>query len=142
MKGPYDDIINMPRHVSETRPRMSMYDRAAQFSPFAALTGYEAVVKEAARLTDSRPELAEGEAERINLGLSALAMRMDEQPRAEITYFLPDDRKSGGAFVHVSGRVKRIDEYERTVVFTDGTAVPIEDILKIETELPGEDAEY
>ena len=109
MKGPYDDIINLPHHVSETRPRMSLYDRAAQFSPFAALTGYEAVIKETARLTESRPEPGEGEAERINAGLSALSLHIREQPWAEITYFLPDEKKSGGAFVSVSGRVKRID---------------------------------
>lgn len=139
MKGPYDDIINLPHHVSETRPRMSLYDRAAQFSPFAALTGYEAVIRETARLTESRPEPSEGEAERINAGLSALSLHIGEQPWAEITYFLPDGKKSGGALVRVSGRVKRVDEYERAVVLTDGTDIPIDDITDIDAGPYGEE---
>ena len=128
----YEDIINMPHHVSASRPRMSMIDRAAQFSPFAALTGYDAAVKETARLTDSRIELDEYEKvaldEKLRIAL--------EHPEAEITilYFKPDERKSGGAYINVAGRIRKIDDYERLVILQNGLKIPIEDIMDIAGE--------
>ena len=129
----YDDIINMPHHVSVSRPRMSMIDRAAQFSPFAALTGYDAAVKETARLTDSRIELDEYEKVALDEKLR-IALK---NPATEITilYFKPDERKAGGAFVTAYGEVKKIDEYLGKVIMEDGSIIPIGDIYEINTEL-------
>ena len=130
----YDDIINLPHHTSTTHPHMSAYDRAAQFSPFAALTGYEDAVSETARLTDKKVELDEYSkadlSERLNLILDTL----DEQPQVSITYFLPDKKKSGGAYITATGCVKKIDEYEHIVVMRDATKISIDDILKISSE--------
>ena len=103
----YDDIINLPRHVSPTRQRMSMHDRAAQSAPFAALVGYDDAVAETARLTESRPELDEKEQKSINECLAYIANHIKEQPEARIKYFVPDEHKSGGAFIEVSGKVKK-----------------------------------
>ncbi|MCD7946515.1 MAG: YolD-like family protein [Clostridiales bacterium] len=131
MRNDYQDIINLPHHVSETRPHMSMRDRAAQFSPFAALTGYDAAVQETARLTDQRVELDEemkqSLSERLNLIQENLAMA----PVVEITYFIPDERKKGGAYSTATGAVKKIDEYQRLVVLRDGTNVPMDEITEI-----------
>ena len=123
----YDDIINLPHHVSPTRQRMSMLDRAAQFAPFAALTGYEAAVGETARLTAERRE----EAEELNRRLAALIANLPDRPEATIEYFVPDDRKSGGAYVTVTGRVRHISVPEKTLVMEDGTVIGFEDIAAI-----------
>lgn len=128
----YDNIINLPHHVSETRPRMSQRDRAAQFSPFAALTGYDSEIKETARLTDEKLELDDYAISRIDSCLQILIDNAQERPTISITFFKADERKSGGAYVTVSGDFRRIDESNRTVVLTDGTTIPIEDIYALE----------
>lgn len=130
--GAYDDIIDLPHHVSTTRPRMSRLDRAAQFAPFAALTGYGAAIKETARLTDERVELGEYELMELNAGIHMLMERIDEHPQVEITYFKPDERKDGGAYLTVKSRAKRLNEYERFLLLEDGTEIPFDDIYKIE----------
>ena len=102
----YDDIIRLPHHVSQNHPQMSMLDRAAQFAPFAALAGYEAAVGETARLTSERRELDAQEAEELNRRLAALISLLPDRPEATLEYFVPDDRKAGGAYVTVTGRVR------------------------------------
>jgi hypothetical protein len=135
MKTPYDDIIGLPHHVSSSRPRMSAHNRAAQFAPFAALTGYDAAVSETARLTGKYVELDDGEKEAINERLRMVQECIDQQPEIHITYFVPDKKKAGGAYVDASGLVKKIDSYGRFVVMCDGTNIPIDEIIRIEGEL-------
>lgn len=127
----YDDILHLPHPVSRRRGRMSNADRAAQFSPFAALTGFDATIEEAARLTDRRIELDEGGKELLNEKLQEILETIHTQPRVTITHFIYDERKAGGAYISTTGRVKKIDEYSRSVLFTDGTAIPISEILDI-----------
>ena len=129
MKDQYDDIINLPHHVSKTRPQMSMVDRAAQFSPFAALTGFDGVVAETARLTEERPEMSEEQKAAINDALMELLSRIRERPEAEIVYFRPDARKAGGECVTKRGNVRRIDEANREMLFADGEKVQLESIV-------------
>ena len=128
----YADIINMPHYTSPTRARMAISDRAAQFSPFAALTGYDSAVREAGRLTDRKIELTEDMKSIINEKLHILREGLDQKLGVVITYFVPDGRKEGGEYVTVSGIVKDINEYERTVILLDKTEIPIDDILEIE----------
>ena len=135
MNMPYEDILHLPHHVSEKHPPMSRLDRAAQFSPFAALTGYEAAVEETARLTDRRIELDESERGAIDLRLTLVQEQLPEPTEVTITYFVLDKKKTGGAYVSVSGTVKKIDDYERMVILRDGTSIPIDDILHINGEL-------
>ena len=135
MKGKYDDIINLPHHVSTKRPQMSMQDRAAQFSPFAALTGYDAAVKEAARLTDSRTELSDDELSILNIKFQILLEHLREKPNVSFTYFKPDEKKSGGKYVTLRGIVKKADTFKRLVVMQDDTGIPMDDILDIEGEI-------
>lgn len=130
-KSPYEDIIYLSHHVSTKRPQMSLHDRAAQFAPFAALTGHEEAVKETARLTDNRIELDENEIQLLDQKLQYLEAQ-SEAPVVEITYFLPDQRKSGGEYIEVQGRLKRIDPYSHSLRMEDGTEIPITDILKID----------
>ena len=127
----YDDIINLPHHVSPTRQRMSMHDRAAQFAPFAALVGYDDAVAETARLTESRPELDEQEQRELNARLCALADHIQDQPEVRIRYFVPDERKSGGAIVKICGKIKRISQAERSIIMFDGTEISIPDLIEI-----------
>lgn len=131
----YADIINLPHHELTTRQRMPLINRAASFAPFAALTGYDEAVKETARLTDARIELDEGSKEILNDKLRIAEDRADEQPEVSITYFLPDKKKSGGAHITTKAVIKRIDEYERLVIFTDKSSIPIDDIYEIEGEI-------
>ncbi len=112
-----------------------MIDRAAQFSPFAALTGYDAVVKESARLTDRKIELSEDEKTVLDEHLRLLSNALPQQPEAAFTYFLPDSRKEGGAYVTVTGRLKRVDELRRVILLVDSTEIPIDDILDIQSKL-------
>ena len=107
MNNRYDEIINLPHHVSKTRPRMPMSDRAAQFAPFAALTGYDSAIKETGRLTDERIELDEGALTALNMRYQLLMDALDEEPEVEITYFKPDERKAGGEYVTAPARSKR-----------------------------------
>jgi hypothetical protein len=131
----YDDMIDMKNPTPTCRPRMSMVDRGAQFAPLAALTGYEAVVEEAARLTDARLELSEDMKTMLNDKMQMILDNLENEPFVTITYFVPDKRKAGGAYVDVSAIVERIDEYERCIVMTEGTKIPIEQIRAIEGEL-------
>lgn len=127
----YSDIINLPHHQSKTRPHMSNYNRAAQFAPFAALTGHSEAIDETARLTDSKIELDEYQKAELNDRLLLLA-NFGNQENAYITYFVPDEKKSGGAYITKTGIVVKIREYEKDVIFEDGTEVPIDDIVAIE----------
>ena len=131
----YDDIMNLPHHQSQRRPHMPLSDRAAQFSPFAALTGHDAAIKETARLTDKRVELDEGEKAYLNDRLLIVDEHLDEGPEISITYFLPDGRKAGGAYVIETGIVKKIDEYEHSVVMQNSIIIPIDDIVAIDGAL-------
>ena len=131
----YDDIINLPHHVSATRTRMSMIDRAAQFSPFAALTGYDAAIKETGRLTDQRIELTEESRAILDRKQQLLLGNLADHPEVAVTYFVPDERKAGGAYVTVTGRVKKVDDYQRLLILTDGTKIPLDEIHDIESEL-------
>ena len=132
MQNNYDDIIDLPHHVSATRPQMSMMDRAAQFSPFAALTGYDAAIKETARLTDQKIDLDDYEKEEINDKIQLITEHLGEDFEVVITYFQPDSRKAGGAYVDAVGIVKKIDEYDRVIILQDGKKIPIDDILDID----------
>ena len=138
MTGPYNDILHLPHPVSRKHPRMAVADRAAQFSPFAALTGYDDAVREAARLTDRRLELDEYEQQALNDRLQQILSRLPKQPVVRITYFRPDSCKEGGAYVTVNGVIKRLDTVEREIRLGDGTRIPIEDIWDID-EPPQED---
>ena len=133
--GKYDDIINHARHRSGTRRPMNQRDRAAQFAPFAALTGYDDSVCEAARLTDEKTELGEVQTDDMNVRLSFLAAHIAENPEITVTYFEADTNKAGGAFLTVSGRIKKIDKYERKLVFTDNSTFSFDDISNIQCEL-------
>lgn len=129
--GKYDDIIDMPHHVSSTRPRMSTQDRAAQFSPFAALVGYDESVGEAARLTDEKAELTEDKINELNEKIQFLRENCDEHSQIAIEYFIADKKKSGGEYQTITGAIRRIDDYNRTVVLTDGSEIPFDDIYGI-----------
>ena len=127
----YDDIIDLPRPKSKHEP-MPMSDRAAQFSPFAALTGYGDAIDETARLTDHRIELSEEE--RTELDYKQQYLSTLDSPTVTVTYFVPDERKTGGAYVTHTGTLKRIDEVERMVVFKDGLRVPLDEVMDIKCE--------
>lgn len=135
MSGPYDDIIHLPHHTSTTHPRMSRENRAAQFSPFAALTGYDAAIAETGRLTNERVELAQGAAAALDAKLALLADMAADHPEVTVTYFRPDEKKQGGAHVAITGMVKRVDDVERTIFLASGEVIPITDILDIESAL-------
>ena len=131
-KGKYDDIIDLPHHVSKTRQRMSMIDRAAQFSPFAALVGYEDAVEETARLTDKKIELTEESKFSISEKLRTVSENAEDEMTVRITYFVPDKKKEGGEYVTALGAVKHIDEYDRIVIMADKTVIPIDQIWDVE----------
>ena len=135
MNGKYDDIIDMPHHVSNSRPKMSVQDRAAQFSPFAALTGYESVIHEAARLTDQRAEWDEGIKERLDLRFQLLIRSLRDQPVVSLICFLPDTRKAGGSYQTITGVVKKVDEYQGCITMKDHTKIRIPDVVWLEGEL-------
>ena len=132
---PYEDIVDLPHHVSKKHPQPTMADRAARFAPFAAITGYEEMVLEEARVTDERIEMDESSKAALNEKLNMILEFLDEQPEVSITYFEPDKRKAGGAYVTVTGTVKRIDEYEHLVIMTDGKKINIDDIYNLQSEL-------
>ena len=133
--GKYDDIINLPHHVSKTRPHMSIHDRAAQFSAFKALTGYDDEVKETARLTDSKTELTEEDIRDLNLKIQVLKEYADTRPFIFVEYFIPDKKKSGGAYVTVTGNFRRIDEYAANLILTSGEEIHLSDIYSIEGDV-------
>lgn len=131
----YSDIIDLPHHVSLVRPQMSMMDRAAQFSPFAALTGYDAAIRETGRLTDQRIEPDESVLAVLNMKFQILISRLLTHPEVSFTYFQPDMKKSGGKYVTVSGTVKKFLEEENTLILLDGTKIPVMDIIVMEGPL-------
>lgn len=133
MKHLYDDIINLPHHVSERHPQMSMYNRAAQFAPFAALTGHNAAITEAARLTEAEQELSESDAEVLNRKLAYL-QSLDEKPTISVTYFVPDDKKEGGSYHTATGIVKSVEPDKGVLQFEDGTGIPVIRIKDIDGE--------
>ncbi|MBR3972633.1 MAG: hypothetical protein IKJ99_01620 [Oscillospiraceae bacterium] len=137
MNGNYDDIIHLPHHVSKTRKRMSMHDRAAQFSPFAALTGYDAAIAETGRLTDSFTELVSDETSALDEKIRQLAEKLDDRPEVTITHFVPDSRKSGGAYVDTCGIARKIDSHEQTILMEDGTVIAFHRIYAITGEIFG-----
>ena len=132
---PYEDIVDLPHHVSRKHPQPTVADRAARFAPFAAITGYEEMVLEEARVTDERIEMDESSKAALNEKLNMILEFIDEQPEVSITYFEPDKRKAGGAYVTVTGTVKRIDEYEHLVIMTDGKKINIDEIYNLQSEL-------
>ena len=132
MSGKYDDIIDLPHPTSQNHPRMSLYDRAAQFSPFAALTGHSAAIAETGRLTDRRVELDEYEMARVDAELQRLQELLPGGPTASITYFVPDERKNGGSYQTVTGEVKRIDAVNGMIQMADRQLIPIVDVFSIE----------
>ena len=131
----YDDIIHLPRPEPATRPRMAMEARAAQFSPFAALTGYDDATREEARLVEMRQELSEDMKDMLDAKLAIIVQHIKEQPNIAVTYFLPDGKKAGGRYVTVSGNVKKLDGVERVIMMTDGTKISLEDVRMIEGDL-------
>ena len=134
MSDDYKDIINLPHHVSSKRPQMPMLDRAAQFSPFAALTGYDDAIHETGRLTDEKIDLSEEEKEALDRKQQILMERLGDHPALTVTYFVPDERKTGGAYVTHTGTLKRIDELERMMVFADGARVSLDEVIAIESD--------
>ena len=127
--------MGLPHHVSKTRPQMPMSDRAAQFAPFAALTGYDAAIKETRRLTDERIELDVEALSALDMKYQLLMEALDEAPEVTITYIQPDERKAGGKYVSAVGAVKKIDDFERRITMQDGAKIPMDDVLSIEGEL-------
>ena len=135
MNREYNEIMGLPHHVSKTRPQMPMSDRAAQFAPFAALTGYDAAIKETGRLTVERIELDVEALSALDMKYQLLMEALDEAPEVTITYFQPDERKAGGKYVSAVGAVKKIDDFERRITMRDGTRIPMDDVLSIDGEL-------
>ncbi|MBQ7563601.1 MAG: hypothetical protein IJT16_06380 [Lachnospiraceae bacterium] len=131
-KNDYSDIIDHPHYQSKTRPHMSLYDRAAQFAPFSALVGYDAAVDEAGRLTDRQIILDEDAITRLDESLRALSETAPEHPEIKVTCFIKDDKKEGGSYVEMTGRIKRINNYDNVIEFMDGKEIPFSDILEIE----------
>lgn len=131
----YKDIIDLPHHQSLRRPRMAMIDRAAQFSPFAALTGHNDAIIETARLTDRKIELDEGTKSIINEKIQMISDFLFEKPTVTVTHFEPDIKKEGGTYLNTTGTVKKIDEFKREVILTDGRIILIEHIYDIESDL-------
>ncbi len=129
---PYDDIIDLPHQVSARHPQMPLADRAAQFSSFAALTGHEAAIQETARLTDAFVELDEDRKEELDEQLRLIKERQSQRPEIEVTCFRPDGKKAGGTYETIRGRVKKVDEYNRRVLLTDGTIIPVEYLYSIQ----------
>ena len=131
MSNDYDDIINLPHYEPKHHPRMSMWNRAAQFAPFAALTGYDAAIQESNRVTDDWIDLGESGNEELNHKMELIISKLSEQPHVTIEYFVPDAHKEGGSYQFYTGNIKRIDEYEQTMVMTDGKKIVLRMIRNI-----------
>lgn len=127
----YKDIIDHEHHVSQKHPQMSRLNRAAQFSPFAALTGYDNLVAESARVTDTRKDLTEDEIESLNLKISFLQSKLDEQPEVIILHFVEDGKKVGGAYIETKGVVRKILHHERVLILDSGTEIFLDDVIDI-----------
>ena len=135
MSGPYDDIINLPHPTSQRHLRMPIHDRAAIFSPFAALSGHGAAIAETARLTERRIELDEDTRAELDRRQAILLGHIDEQPEITITWFQPDEKKDGGTYVTTTGRLKKLDTVQRVLVLLDGTSIPLEDVAGLEGDI-------
>ncbi len=131
----YDAILHLPHHVSEKHPPIPMEERAAQFSPYAALTGFGAVINETRRLTDPRQILSEETLTQLNRQYQLLLEHLPERPKITVTYFQPDGRKEGGAYLTLTGRVKKVDAYEQRLVLEDGSVIAMENIMAMDGEL-------
>ena len=134
MTGPYDDIINLPHHVSVSHPHMPNIERAAQFSPFAALTGFEGAIEETARLTDNMRDISDSEREKLDAALAGIMRGTDPEAAVRITYFVPDARKDGGEYVTEKVRIRRVDPDTREIVTTDRRRIAIDMILSLGEE--------
>lgn len=134
MSGKYDDIICLPHPTSAKHPRMPISDRAAIFSPFAALTGHGAAIQETARLTEQKMELDEDTKAELDRRQAVLLEHIGEQPGVTITWFQPDQRKDGGAYLTTTGRLKKIDQVERALFLLNGTKIPLDDVAAIESD--------
>ncbi len=128
----YDDMINLPCPTSPTHPRMPIEDRAAQFAPFSALTGYGDAIDETERQTEERIELGEEQKDRLDRKMALLMSKIHTRPQIQVTYFVPDVRKEGGVYRTVSGQIKRVELYEGILLFADGVKIPIADVYEIE----------
>ena len=135
----YDDIINLPHHVSSRHPQMSMMNRAAQFAPFAALTGHAAAIEETARLTDEQHELADEDSEALNQKMAYLRETINEHPTISITYFEPDRKKAGGAYKTIEGQLQNIDDYSQSIVLKSGDVISLSSIqdIHIQSDIKG-----
>ena len=131
----YDTIKNLPHHVSSKRRQMTNAERAAQFAPFAALAGYESAIQETERLTDEQPELTDDEKQLLNYKLQIVLENLSCEPEVKITYFCPDERKVGGRYVTVNGRVTAVDEYSRRITLTDKREIEIDRIIDLDGDL-------
>ena len=131
MNNRYNEIINLPHHVSTTRPQMPLSDRAAQFAPFAALTGYDSAIKETGRLTDERIELDEEALTALDRKYQLLIEALDDAPEVTIIYFRPDERKAGGQYVSATGTVKKVDTFGRRILLQDGTRIPLDSVYDL-----------
>ena len=131
MNNRYDEIMGLPHHVSTTRPQMPLSDRAAQFAPFAALTGYDSAIKETGRLTDERIELDEEALTALDRKYQLLIEALDDAPEVTIIYFQPDERKAGGQYVSATGTVKKVDTFGRRILLQDGTRIPLDSVFDL-----------
>ncbi|WP_337490927.1 hypothetical protein [Vescimonas sp.] len=131
MNNRYDEIMELPHHVSKTRPQMPLSDRAAQFAPFAALTGYDSAIKETGRLTDERIELDEEALTALDRKYQLLMDTLDDAPEVTIIYFQPDERKAGGQYVSATGTVKKVDTFGRRILLQDGTRIPLDSVYDL-----------
>ena len=131
MNNRYDEIMGLPHHVSKTRPQMPMSDRAAQFAPFAALTGYDSAIKETGRLTDERIALDEEALTALDRKYQLLMDALDDAPEVTIIYFQPDERKAGSQYVSATGTVKKVDTFGRRILLQDGTRIPLDSVFDL-----------
>ena len=129
--GKYDDIINLPHHISKKHPRMSLEARSAQFAPFAALTGYDEVIRETARLTNKRIEINDELKAILDEKLLLIKAQIKSKPNISVTYFVPDSKKDGGKYVSVTGKVLKIDEYKQKIILENKIEIPISEIIEI-----------
>lgn len=135
VNGKYAHIIHLPHHTSKVRPHMTLYQRAAQFAPFAALTGHNAAIRETARLTDKKIDLSESECEKLNQKFTLILANLDEHPTVSMVHFVPDPHKEGGQYTTYTGTIKSFDEYEQRITFEDGAQIKISDIIDIKGQL-------
>lgn len=135
MENNYDDIINLPHHVSKNRKRMSNYDRAAQFSPFAALKGYDDEIDETARLTDEKNELEGERITELNEKLLLLKDAVRSHPLVKVVYFVKDDKKAGGAYLVAEARLKKLSEYERKLYLDNNLIISFDDVYSIDLKV-------